>query len=591
MTQGAIFQNTGQYGGGIHNEGKLTLKQSNVYGNRGTTNAGGLYATELILFQSSVYSNSAGSTHGGGIWGATFVSLDQSSVLSNTAAGSGGGIIYGTTVVMTDSTIAGNTAASNGGGMWKNGNVTLTRVTFARNRAVNGGAIYHDAGNLNATASTVNDNVATTSGGGIYVRTGTVTLLNSIFARNAAQAATGGGGIYLAAGTTFNGTNATFTNNSAPSGGGFYNLGSVALTSSSLASNVATSNGAGVYNQGVLSVTTSTFQSNNATGDGGALYNAGTVTLTQSAIIQNSANAGGGAVRNADAGAIYLVNSTVGENRAGTGGGVYNTGGIDARFVTIYKNDSTTGGLSIYNQPAAGKQFAIFGVIAAKPGNENRNVCSGAALVDAGPTYSRISDASCGPAASANIQLRDLVFGIGATPFYLPVAVANNSVLDVVPTPACEAQLGVGNLIDQRSRPRPLRFPEHANVFCDAGAIEYGQELHYVCGAPLDQNNFPARCQYLTVASALAEAATEDTVIISGIVTETVTVTKSVVIRGPSLDELTPGTHMGFVQASRTAPAGNCNTAIGSVFTIANNAQVEMRDLNIRNGCADRAAA
>ncbi|MBP8291854.1 MAG: PKD domain-containing protein, partial [Caldilineaceae bacterium] len=89
-----------------------------------------------------------------------------------------------------------------------------------------------------------------------------------------------------------------------------------------------------------------------------------------------------------------------------------------------------------------------------------------------------------------------------------------------------------------------------------------------------------------TVASALAEAATEDTVIISGIVTESVTVTKSVTIRGPSLDELTPGTHMGFVQASRNAPAADCATTIGSVFTIAGNAQVEMRDLNLRNGCA-----
>jgi hypothetical protein len=83
-----------------------------------------------------------------------------------------------------------------------------------------------------------------------------------------------------------------------------------------------------------------------------------------------------------------------------------------------------------------------------------------------------------------------------------------------------------------------------------------------------------------------AEAVTEDTVIISGIITESVTVTKSVTIRGPSLDELTPGTHMGFVQASRTAPGADCATTIGSVFTVAGGAQVEMRDLNLRNGCA-----
>jgi hypothetical protein len=583
VTRGAIFQNTGKYGGGVHNAGKLTLDQSQVFGNRGTYNAGGVYATDLFLVKSSVYSNRADASHGGGIYGATTVSLTQSSILSNTAAGSGGGLIYGSNIVLVDSTVSANSANNYGGGMWQNGALTLTRVTFAGNRAPYGGGIHHEAGALTAIDSTLRDNVATTrSGGAINANGGTISFVNSSFAHNSAK--NGGAAANLGAAVSFDATNVTFTGNAAPSGGAIYNAGHLVLTGSTLADNTATSNGAGVYNLGVFRVTASTFQNNSATGDGGALYNAGAFTLTQSAVVKNSAGGGGGGIRNADAGTITVVNSTIGDNNAGTGGGgLYNTGGVDARFVTIYQNESKAGGLSIHNQPVAGKQFALFAAVVARPSHDHNNVCSGAHLTDTGG-FSRISDTSCGTPAWGNLLLRDL--GIDAPPYYLPVAVADNLVLDVVPKLECEQQLGVDNLIDQRSRSRPLRFPEHSNVYCDAGAVEYGQELHYVCGAPLDPVNFPARCQYRTVASALAEAVTEDTVIISGIITESVTVTKSVTIRGPSLDELTPGTHMGFVQASRTAPGADCATTIGSVFTVAGGAQVEMRDLNLRNGCA-----
>ncbi len=66
----------------------------------------------------------------------------------------------------------------------------------------------------------------------------------------------------------------------------------------------------------------------------------------------------------------------------------------------------------------------------------------------------------------------------------------------------------------------------------------------------------------------------EDTIVIAGLIQESVVVTKSVAIRGPSVDEATPGTHMGVVQGDGS-----------SVFAINTNAKgcpaVTISGLNI----------
>ena len=62
------------------------------------------------------------------------------------------------------------------------------------------------------------------------------------------------------------------------------------------------------------------------------------------------------------------------------------------------------------------------------------------------------------------------------------------------------------------------------------------------------------------------KALPDDIIVVSGVVTETVTVNKTITIRGPLPDEATPGTQMGIVQAAASAPVGNGSR--GSVFTI-----------------------
>lgn len=137
-------------------------------------------------------------------------------------------------------------------------------------------------------------------------------------------------------------------------GGGFYNLGRLALTGCALTGNSAGGGScADIGGRG---------------GNGGAIYNAGTLTVRACAIIGNSAGSGcfahggqggdGGAIFND--GTLAILVSTISGNLAGNGaeggigggsggnggngGGIYNAGVLDFRSCTIARNFSGNGG-------------------------------------------------------------------------------------------------------------------------------------------------------------------------------------------------------------------------------------------------------
>src|SRR5688572_17681381 len=144
-------------GGGIFNDGTLTLQDSIVTGNSavsGTNDGGGIYNTfngTLTLEHSTVSGNTAS-----GIGGAIVTSgplTVTNSTLSGNSCGNSGGAIYndGATLIVTNSTLSGNNAGNNGGGViHDSGSATLTNVTITNNRADNdnngsgtGGGIFH----------------------------------------------------------------------------------------------------------------------------------------------------------------------------------------------------------------------------------------------------------------------------------------------------------------------------------------------------------------------------------------------------------------------------------------------------------------
>lgn len=130
-------------------------------------------------------------------------------------------------------------------------------------------------------------------------------------------------------------------NNKSPlggDGGGIYNLGALALSSSAVNTNgtlgsFPLNRGGGVYNTGMLTLTSSTI-SGNAVGTaaiaafGGGIYNlGGTLTITNSTISGNAAPRGfAGGIENDEGGQATVTNSAITGNTAFTsGGGIFNT--------------------------------------------------------------------------------------------------------------------------------------------------------------------------------------------------------------------------------------------------------------------------
>ncbi len=160
--------------------------------------------------------------NGGGIFNEGNLTLTDS-VVSGNFAGFGGGIAnYGTgQATLTDVTVNNNQAYGLAGGIGNRGTggMTLIDCTVSGNTARGGGGFYNTS-QLTVSDSTVADNTCTVNwGGGISNWTGgTATLIDSTVTGNTAAAA--GGGVYNLGSANLTLTDATVTGNTAPTGGG-----------------------------------------------------------------------------------------------------------------------------------------------------------------------------------------------------------------------------------------------------------------------------------------------------------------------------------------------------------------------------------
>jgi len=157
-------------GGGIANDGTLTLTNCTISDNT-TSNSfggGGIYNDHgtLTLINSTVSGNTTSTTNGGGgiINEAGRLTLTNSTVSGNTTSNSigGGGIENSGTLTLTNSTVSGNTAPGVSGGIDNTGTLTLTNSIVSGNTTSFGGGIGN-SGTLTLTNCTVSDNTA--SGG------------------------------------------------------------------------------------------------------------------------------------------------------------------------------------------------------------------------------------------------------------------------------------------------------------------------------------------------------------------------------------------------------------------------------------------
>ena len=296
----------------VHEGGDLTLKDSSG-DNSGTVKGGDAY-------------------NGGGIYiseGGT-CRIEGGTIGRNLAHDKGGGIYTEGTLIMTGGVIGNNDACfvgydnEHGGGIYcsKSGKIQLQNVRIIENMSGHfgsgimvvlgnndsyirnceiikngngesfafGGGIYVDADikdrTLEITDTTIAENKGYCFGGGIYLKKGTIQMVNGSIAENKAMTRGNadydhlvGAGVYVDTDQTwFMAESVTIENNSCTSkgaGGGIYNnKGTVGLTNCTVKNNTAQDFGGGIYdakNQGRLNLT-DTEVTNNSSGVGGGIY-------------------------------------------------------------------------------------------------------------------------------------------------------------------------------------------------------------------------------------------------------------------------------------------------------------------------------
>src|SRR5882672_12014680 len=175
---------------------------------------------------------------GGGIFNQGTLTVTNSTFYGNVSYfGGGGGIANFGTLTVINSTFEGNSAFI-GGGIANFGTLTVTNSKFEANGAYDGGGIYNYLATLTVTNSTFigNDGVYT-GGGGIY-SLGTLTVSNSTFSGNISFS--NGGGIYNEGGPSVTVTNSTFSDNGSYSGrgGGIFNPGRLTLRNTIVANSI-----------------------------------------------------------------------------------------------------------------------------------------------------------------------------------------------------------------------------------------------------------------------------------------------------------------------------------------------------------------
>ncbi|MEI7727135.1 MAG: choice-of-anchor Q domain-containing protein [Bacteroidota bacterium] len=184
-------------GGGISNDGTLTIKNSTLTQNIGTSAGGGISnsASGNLTLQDSILSGNTAQDLGGAIENYGTLKVQNSTLSGNSVgAGSGGALDNSGDLTVQNSILSGNTAQVWGGAIYNTGTLTMLNSTLSENTADRGGGIFIQNSSPTLTNLTINNNSAVNFGGGLYIY-GSPTLTNLTIIGNSATE-NGGGGIY-----------------------------------------------------------------------------------------------------------------------------------------------------------------------------------------------------------------------------------------------------------------------------------------------------------------------------------------------------------------------------------------------------------
>jgi hypothetical protein len=226
---------TTQYdGGGLYIEGSAALTETQVVSNTATRSGGGLYHSntdERVDVIGGRFEGNVVQYNGGGLFVGGSAVLSGTQVISNTAGSNGGGLYMyrgdviggrfeGNTVNVTSNygggglyilysaTLTGTEVVSNtarwGGGLYVRESAVLNEVQVVSNTGTFGGGLcqYDTDERVDVIGGRFERNVATSSGGGLYVL-GSAVLTGTEVVSNTA---TYGGGLYVSGSATLSGT-------------------------------------------------------------------------------------------------------------------------------------------------------------------------------------------------------------------------------------------------------------------------------------------------------------------------------------------------------------------------------------------------
>lgn len=190
-------------GGGILNNGILTLNADQIRGNQTTSGSAGggiINLAGVMTLNNTVVSNNQ-AYGAGGIDNFASLTLNNSIITGNQAlirgiiVSNGGGLNNASTLTMNNSLVSGNQASGNGGGISNSsGTLSITNSTISNNSAAGvGGGIYSNGAALNAYFTTISGNLADNGnagigfGGGISSPSGTINLKGVLLGQNYAS--------------------------------------------------------------------------------------------------------------------------------------------------------------------------------------------------------------------------------------------------------------------------------------------------------------------------------------------------------------------------------------------------------------------
>ena len=181
----------------------------------------------LTLGENITLTGTNATGNGGAVYvdGGTFI-MEAGSKITGSSAQNGGGVYIdsGTFTMSDTATIQDNTATTHGGGVhiFSGGTFTMNGGTIggtAQNTAEYGGGVFVSGGTFNMNDGTISGNTVTKSGGGVFVNAGNFTMKGGTIGGSEAGSANSaqyGGGVYVFDGTfTVSGSSLTITGNTA----------------------------------------------------------------------------------------------------------------------------------------------------------------------------------------------------------------------------------------------------------------------------------------------------------------------------------------------------------------------------------------